>query len=465
MSSNDLEGDDIWGDSGADGGNEESKQADSEQPAQPPAAAVETLEDEETRHMSVGELRQRIHLINNDIRVMKSDVQRITHESRGQRDRIRENQEKVKLNKQLPYLVANVVEVLEPDAEDGLDEEEKESGDAADADANRKTRSAVVRTSTRQTIFLPIPGLVDSDELKPSDLVGTNKDSYLILEKLPEEFDSRVQAMEVDERPTEEYSDIGGADQQIQELIEAVVLPMTHKDMFDTIGIRPPKGVLLHGPPGTGKTLLARACANQTNAIFLKLAGPQLVQMFIGDGAKLIRDAFELAKAKIKQGVSAGAILFIDEIDAIGTKRFGGDQSGDREVQRTMLELLSQLDGFSSNEMIKVIAATNRPDVLDPALLRSGRLDRKIELPHPNEEARAKILAIHSRKMNVNKEVVFEELSRSCEDFNGAQLKAVCVEAGMLALRRECTEIMHEDFVEAITVVAAKKKGSLDYFA
>jgi len=494
----DLEGDDIWGD-GSDGGgggggggdesskknnndnagsgsnsnnndsnndsneqgnsSNESKEEEEEQQQQ------EVLEDDETMHMTVGELRQRIHLLNNDIRVMKSDVQRITHESRGQRDRIRENQEKVKLNKQLPYLVANVVEILEPDAEDGMEEEEREDGETTDADANRKTRSAVVRTSTRQTIFLPIPGLVNPAELKPSDLVGTNKDSYLILEKLPEEYDSRVKAMEVDERPTEEYSDIGGCDQQIQELIEAVVLPMTHKDMFDTIGIRPPKGVLLHGPPGTGKTLLARACANQTNAIFLKLAGPQLVQMFIGDGAKLIRDAFELAKAKIKAGVSKGAILFIDEIDAIGTKRFGGDQSGDREVQRTMLELLSQLDGFDSNQMIKVIAATNRPDVLDPALLRSGRLDRKIELPHPNEDARTKILKIHSRKMNVSPEVVFDEIARGCEDFNGAQLKAVCVESGMLALRRDSSEIMHEDFVEAITVVAAKKKGSLDYFA
>lgn len=456
MSSNDLEGDDIWG----DGGNEEAKEETKEE-----APQEEEVEEEETRHMTVGELRQRIHLIQNDIRVMKSDVQRITHDSRSQRERIRENQEKVKLNKQLPYLVANVVEILEADAEDGMEVEENEGGGSADAEAERKTRSAVVRTSTRQTIFLPLPGLVDPDQLKPSDLVGTNKDSYLILEKLPAEFDSRVQAMEVDEKPTEEYSDIGGADQQIQELIEAVVLPMTHKDMFDAIGIRPPKGVLLHGPPGTGKTLLARACANQTNAIFLKLAGPQLVQMFIGDGAKLIRDAFELAKAKIEKGVAAGAILFIDEIDAIGTKRFGGDQSGDREVQRTMLELLSQLDGFSSNEMIKVIAATNRPDVLDPALLRSGRLDRKIELPHPNEDARVKIMKIHSKKMKVSSEVVFEELARSCDDFNGAQLKAVCVEGGMLALRREAAEIMHEDFVEGIIVVAAKKKGSLDYFA
>lgn len=484
--SDDLEAADIWGDSSSpndnndnNDNNDANKKSDDTGAAaaasssgatnESSAAAEEEKQedelDDETRNMSITDLRQRIRLIDNDIRVMKSDVQRIAHESRAQKERIRENQEKVKMNKQLPYLVGNVVEILEPEAEDGLEAEEEEEGGAQDIDSNRKTRSAVIRTSTRQTIYLPIPGLVDTAELKPSDLIGTNKDSYLILEKLPAEFDSRVKAMEVDERPSEEYSDIGGCDKQIQELIEAVVLPMTHKDMFDTIGIKPPKGVLLHGPPGTGKTLLARACANQTNAIFLKLAGPQLVQMFIGDGAKLIRDAFELAKEKIEAGVGDGAILFIDEIDAIGTKRFGGDQNGDREVQRTMLELLSQLDGFSSNDMIKVIAATNRPDVLDPALLRSGRLDRKIELPHPSEDARVHILKIHSRKMNVGKDVVFEELARSCEDFNGAQLKAVCVEAGMLALRGERSEISHEDFIEAITVVAAKKKGSLDYFA
>merc|ERR1712164_163528 len=191
------------------------------------------------------------------------------------------------------------------------------------------------------------------------------------------------------------------------------VLPMTHADRFVAIGIKPPKGILLHGPPGTGKTLLARACAKQTDAIFLKLAGPQLVQMFIGDGAKLVRDAFELAKEKIKSGNKSGAIVFIDELDAIGTKRFGGEQSGDREVQRTMLEPLSQLDGFSSNDKIKVIAATNRPDTLDPALLRSGRLDRKIEFPLPDEKGRAQILRIRSNKMNVTQEDVnFEELAR-----------------------------------------------------
>ncbi|KAJ6828147.1 26S protease regulatory subunit 6A-like protein [Iris pallida] len=339
------------------------------------------------------------------------------------------------------------------------EDEAEEDGANVDLDSQRKGKCVVLKTSTRQTIFLPVVGLVDPDKLKPGDLVGVNKDSYLILDTLPSEYDSRVKAMEVDEKPTEDYNDIGGLEKQIQELVEAIVLPMTHKDRFQKLGVRPPKGVLLYGPPGTGKTLMARACAAQTNATFLKLAGPQLVQMFIGDGAKLVRDAFQLAKEK------SPCIIFIDEIDAIGTKRFDSEVSGDREVQRTMLELLNQLDGFSSDDRIKVIAATNRADILDPALLRSGRLDRKIEFPHPTEEARARILQIHSRKMNVHPDVNFEELARSTDDFNGAQLKAVCVEAGMLALRRDATEVMHEDFNEGIIQVQAKKKASLNYYA
>merc|ERR1719146_10394 len=417
--------------------------------------------DAEIMPMSLDEIRQRSRLVENDVRIMRSEIQRIKHESESHKERIKENQDKIKLNKQLPYLVGNIIEVLDLGCE-----EDEEVGMAQDVDAQRSGKSVVIRTSTRQTIYLPVPGLIDTQELVPGELVGTNKDSYLILEKLPAEYDSRVKAMEVDEKPTEEYSDIGGCDKQIQELIEAVVLPLTEAEKFTSIGVRPPKGVLLHGPPGTGKTLLARACAKQTDAIFLKLAGPQLVQMFIGDGAKLVRDAFELAKEKIKSGNKSGAIVFIDELDAIGTKRFGGEQSGDREVQRTMLELLSQLDGFSSDQKIKVIAATNRPDVLDPALLRSGRLDRKIELPHPTEMARARIMQIHSRKMNVDKDDTnFEELARCCDDFNGAQCKAICVEAGMLALRREANTVKHEDFMEGIAVVAAKKKGALDYYA
>lgn len=308
-------------------------------------------------------------------------------------------------------------------------------------------------------MFLPLIGLVEPEKLKPGDLIGVNKDSYLILDTLPSEYDSRVKAMEVDEKPTESYADIGGLDKQVEELVEAVVLPMQQAEKFKNLGIKPPKGALMYGPPGTGKTLLARACAAQSNATFLKLAAPQLVQMFIGDGAKLVRDAFELAKEK------APTIIFIDELDAIGTKRFDSDKSGDREVQRTMLELLNQLDGFGSDDRVKVLAATNRVDVLDPALLRSGRLDRKIEFPLPAEESRAQILQIHARKMTVDSSVNWKELARSTDEFNGAQLKAVTVEAGMIALRNGQSVVKHEDFVEGIGEVQARKTKSVSFYA
>ncbi|VDO04177.1 unnamed protein product [Rodentolepis nana] len=404
--------------------------------------------------MSTDELKVHTRLLDGEIRIMKSELHRVEHEVKMKQSKVKDSKSKIKMNKALPYLVATIVELLDIEPED-----EEEDGANVDLDAQRKGKCAVVKTSTRQTYFLPVIGLVPHEELKPGDLVGVNKDSYLVLEKLPAEFDSRVKAMEVDERPTEQYGDIGGLDKQIQELIEAVVLPMTHKDRFDAIGIQPPKGVLLYGPPGTGKTLLARACAAQTKSTFLKLAAPQLVQMFIGDGAKLVRDAFQLAKEK------SPAIIFIDELDAIGTKRFDSEKAGDREVQRTMLELLNQLDGFQPNHDIKVIAATNRVDILDPALLRSGRLDRKIEFPAPNEEARSRIMQIHSRKMNVHPDVNFEELARCTDDFNGAQCKAVCVEAGMIALRRNATQVVHEDYMDAILEVQSKKKANLSYYA
>ena len=279
--------------------------------------------------MTNDELRQHTRMLDNEVRILKSNINRLKHEATQQKLHIKENKEKVKLNKQLPYLVSNVVEFVEPYAdEDDADGQ----GGAKDISLIPNCKGAVVKTTTRQTVFLPIPGLLRTNELTPGELVGTNKDSYIILEKLPTEFDSRVKAMEVDDKPTEDYTDIGGLDKQIQELIEAVVLPMTHAERFTAIGIRAPKGVLLYGPPGTGKTLLARACAKNTDAVFLKLAGPQLVQMYIGDGAKMVRDAFDLAKEKIQKEGRKGAIIFIDELDAIGTKRYGGEQSGDREV-------------------------------------------------------------------------------------------------------------------------------------
>ncbi|KAM0433238.1 hypothetical protein ACHAPT_004111 [Fusarium lateritium] len=428
--------------------------------------------DDEILGLSTQDILTRKRLLENDSRIMRSEYSRLSHEKAAMAEKIKENVDKIANNRQLPYLVGNVVELLDLDPT----AESSEEGANIDLDATRIGKSAVIKTSTRQTIFLPLIGLVDADKLKPGDLIGVNKDSYLILDTLPAEYDSRVKAMEVDEKPTEQYTDVGGLDKQIEELVEAIVWPMKEAERFKKIGIKAPKGnvdiglltlfalltdqgALMYGPPGTGKTLLARACAAQTDATFLKLAGPQLVQMFIGDGAKLVRDCFALAKEK------APAIIFIDELDAVGTKRFDSEKSGDREVQRTMLELLNQLDGFASDDRIKVLAATNRVDVLDPALLRSGRLDRKIEFPLPNEEARAQILKIHSRKMKVDPGVNWGELARSTDEFGGAMLKAVCVEAGMIALRSGKNKIGHEHYVDAIAEVQAKKKDTVNFYA
>ncbi|KAK4465202.1 putative 26s protease [Cladorrhinum samala] len=435
--------------------NNDKKQGDGDTAMDDVETEEEDVLDEEILSLSTDDIKTRKRLLENDARIMKSEFQRLSHEKATMAEKIKENLDKIANNRQLPYLVGNVVELLDLDPT----AESAEEGANIDLDAVRVGKSAVIKTSTRQTIFLPLIGLVDPDKLAPSDLIGVNKDSYLILDTLPAEYDSRVKAMEVDEKPTEKYTDVGGLDKQIDEIIEAIVWPMKEAERFKKIGIKAPKGCLMYGPPGTGKTLLARACAAQTDATFLKLAGPQLVQMFIGDGAKLVRDCFALAKEK------APAIIFIDELDAIGTKRFDSEKSGDREVQRTMLELLNQLDGFASDDRIKVIAATNRVDVLDPALLRSGRLDRKIEFPYPNEEARSQILKIHSRKMKVDENVNWGELARSTDEFGGAMLKAVCVEAGMIALRMGKNKIGHEHYVDAIAEVQSKKKDTVNFYA
>lgn len=255
---------------------------------------------EELNFLSPEDLNTRSRLLENDVRIMKSEIIRLQHEQASMMEQLQDNMEKIKLNKQLPYLVANIVELLEVEEEED-DEEEEDNGDNktieesdmivdstnAGFSNNKKKNSAsknmikcaVVKTTTRTTSFLPLIGLVDSETLKPGDLVGVNKDSFLVLDTLPSEYDSRVKAMEVDERPTEDYGDVGGLDKQIEELVEAVVLPMTQADRFKKLGIKPPKGVIMYGPPGTGKTLLARACAAQTKSTFLKLAGPQLVQV------------------------------------------------------------------------------------------------------------------------------------------------------------------------------------------
>ena len=411
----------------------------------------------EIQNLPLDQIKQKIKGLEAKTSSFKGEINKMKVDIKKFEARIKENKQKLTIQTGLPHLVSTVSEIfdIEKDVQDdegsGLKQNESQS-------KNRK--GAIIKTSTRSTIFLPVIGFIEPEELKPLELVGVNKDTYLIYEKLPPEYDSRVRVMELDTKPTEKYSDMGGVDKQIQELEEAIVFPLEKKHLFEAIGIKPPKGVLMFGPPGTGKTMLARAVAARVKATFLKLAGSQLVQSYIGDGAKMVRDAFALAREK------APTIIFIDEIDAVGVKRSGGDSHGGTEVQRTMLELLNQLDGFSSTDDVKVIAATNRADVLDPALLRSGRLDRKIEFPMPNEEGRAKILEIHSRKMHYNNKLVnFKEFARMTDDFNGAMLKAVCVEAGMIALRRGGAEVTHNDYIEGINQVKAKKKKKLYYYS
>jgi|Transcript_31921 26S proteasome regulatory subunit T5 len=360
-------------------------------------------------------------------------------------DSIKESENKLISDSSLPLLVASIVEIFFYKGFSKINENEEFSG-------------IIIKTSNRLSVYLKNSGFIKKNQINIGNLVAVNRDSYCMIKKLPHEFDYRVKAMELDEKPNQSYQDIGGLDNQIQELIEAVVLPITQRETFENLGIQPPKGVLLYGPPGMGKTLLARACASQTNACFLKLAGPQLVQMYIGEGANLIREAFALARE------NSPSIIFIDEIDAIGTKRFDSNTNGDREVQRTMLELLNQLDGFSLNNNVKVICATNRVDTLDPALLRSGRIDRKIEFPNPDTLSRERILQIHCRKLQVSKDLKLCDLARITENFNGAQLKAVCIEAGMTAIRSCRKIIFHDDFIEALSAVQLKTNNNTDYF-
>jgi len=280
------------------------------------------------------------------------------------------------------------------------------------------------------------------DGLEPDSRVAVNN-SLSIVKSLDDETDVRARVMQVDESPDVTYQDIGGIKEQIDEVRETVEMPLKNPEMFDDVGITPPSGVLLHGPPGTGKTMLAKAVANQTDATFIKMAGSELVHKFIGEGAKLVRDLFELARQH------QPAVIFIDEIDAIASKRTDSKTSGDAEVQRTMMQLLSEMDGFEDRGDIRIIAATNRFDMLDRAILRPGRFDRLIEVPEPDTAGREQIFRIHTRTMNVADDVDYAELADLAEGASGADIKAICTEAGMFAIREDRTEVRMTDFREA----------------
>ena len=302
----------------------------------------------------------------------------------------------------------------------------------------------VVKSSTGPNFVIGYSRFLDEKSLEPGVRVALNQQTFSIVHVLPSEKDPIVTGMEVDEKPDVAYEQIGGLDDQVIEIKETVELPLKKPELFINIGIEPPKGVLLYGPPGTGKTLLAKAVAHETNATFIKIVASEFVKKYIGEGARLVRGVFELAKEK------SPSIIFIDEIDAIAAKRLKSSTSGDREVQRTLMQLLAEMDGFEGRGDVGIVAATNRPDILDPALLRPGSFDRFIEVPLPNEEGRMEILKIHTKKMTLDEDVDIEHIATLSEGASGADLKAICTESGMFAIREERSTVTMNDFMDAV---------------
>ncbi len=357
------------------------------------------------------ELLRQIRVLEDEKRYLESELRRMQNEV----NRLRKEISKMKS----PPLLLGVVEDI--------------------LDKNR----ILVRSSAGPSFIVTSSTFVSPEEIKPGRRVALNKQTFSIVHALPETYDPDVTAAEVIEKPEVTYEDIGGLEKQIREIRETVELPLLRPELYKKVGIDPPKGVLLAGPPGTGKTLLAKAVAHNTHATFIRTVGSELVRKYIGEGAKLVRDLFALAKKK------APAIVFIDELDAIGARRLDMATSGDREVQRTLMQLLAELDGFEPLSNVKIIAATNRPDILDPALLRPGRFDRIILVPYPDINARIEILKIHASKMNL-KDVDLESIAKKTDDFSGADLKVICMEAGMFAIRDERDYVIQDDFDMAI---------------
>jgi proteasome regulatory subunit len=396
-------------------------------------------QDEMTKYLlnRVRELeRECLQLSNENVRVKKGYSQRTKYLEDRKRDL--EN-EKIQIERELRKLKSEVERLRTPPLIVGTIVNSLENG------------KVVVKSSAGPNFVVNSSQFVDSADLVAGSRVAMNQQSFAVIDVLPWEKDPAVVAMEIEERPTITYSDIGGLEGQIQEIKETVELPLLHPELFEKVGIDPPKGVLLYGPPGTGKTMLAKAVAHETNSSFIRLIGSELVRKYIGEGARLVRELFKMAMEK------APSIIFVDELDAIGAKRTEASTSGDREVQRTLMQLLAEMDGFNARNNVRFIGATNRLDIIDPAMLRPGRFDRLIEVILPDFEARQSIFAIHTRNMNIHKEADVKDLARLTEGSSGADIKAICTEAGMFAIRENRDTVLKSDFEHAIDKVLKKK--------
>lgn len=367
---------------------------------------------------SYSALRDETQQLINERNTLEADVRSL----RKKIDRLEEN---VNLLKMPPLIIGHIQDILDHER-------------------------AIVRSSNGTVFQVSLNQRLEPELLKPGTRVALNQDSLSVIEVLHEAWDPMVSGAEMVEKPTITYDDVAGLDEQVESVREAIELPLVKPELFAKVGIVPPKGVLLVGPPGCGKTLLAKAVANHTDATFIRMVGSELAQKYIGEGGRMVRELFSLAKEK------APSVIFLDEIDAIGAKRLDGSTSGDREVQRTLMQLLAELDGFDALHDVKIIAATNRPDILDDALLRPGRFDRVIEIPIPDDSSRKAILSVHLNLMNTSKINVGRVVERT-NGYSGAELKATCVEAGMIAIRDGRSSVRQTDLMDAITRLDKKR--------
>jgi proteasome regulatory subunit len=395
--------------------------------------SIQPPDDDSSSH-KIGSIAERtLQDIEHEFEILREQAQQLLSEKLDmenkvakQKQKVKRLEEEVRLMRMPPHVIGNIQDVLDDER-------------------------AVVRSSNGTVFLVTYNRGIETEMMKPGARVALNQDTLSIIDVLHDAWDPLVMGAEMFEKPITTFSDLGGLDEQISLIKESIELPLKKPEAFLDFGIEPPAGVILVGPPGCGKTMLAKAVANSTDCTFIRLVASELAQKYIGEGGRMVRELFDLARER------SPSIIFIDEIDAIGAKRLDSATSGDREVQRTLMQLLAELDGFDSLSDVKFIAATNRPDILDEALLRPGRFDRVIEIPIPNDEARASILNIHMTKMPVTKGVSIDNLVLGTEGFSGAELKALTVEAGMCAIRDERKKATKADFTAALKSVVKKR--------
>jgi len=365
--------------------------------------------------------------------------------------------DKQMMSEEAPLQVARCTKIITADEAETAAGGSAATSGASNANAQAAPNKYVINVKQIAKFVVGLGEKVAPTDIEEGMRVGVDRSKYSIQIPLPPKIDPTVSLMTVEDKPDVTYDDIGGAKDAMMKLREVLETPLLHPERFVTLGIEPPKGILLYGPPGTGKTLTARAVANRTDACFIRVIGSELVQKYVGEGARMVRELFTMARSK------RACIVFFDEIDAIGGARGGGgeDNGSDNEVQRTMLQIVTELDGFDARGNIKVLMATNRPDTLDPALVRPGRLDRKVEFGLPDLEGRGHILKIHSKRMNCDRDIRFELIARLCPNTTGAELHSVCTEAGMFSIRARRKSVSEKDFLASVNkVIKGYKKFS-----